>query len=438
MNKILNNHIIMSGFYKGISGLSLFVSIRLLIDYLGEENYGIWVLVFTLFQLVLLMDFGIQSTLKTKIPVFVHENKIEKLSSYISSTYKISLLIAAIIFLVFFIISKTTNLKDSFNITGLDYSEINFLFLLNVVFFCATFVANIHKSLYVAFLKGKFAEQSIAINQIVFLLLLIVLVSLPNKSLSNFDKILNITLLNGFVSFTTNIFYTYKFFYKEKIQFHFLNFKNQTDLKDIFLLGFKFMVIQIGFLFVFSTDSYIISNVFGPKEVVAYEVVGKLFQFPYMILFAATTPFWSLFAKNYLEKNKQFLFANFKKFNQLFLLVVIGLFILVYISPYIISIWIKDIIHMSNYLIILTAILTGLKIYVNFYILFLSGIGKLNFYITILIISLLIKIPLSYYFVDLNFGINSVLLSSIVIVLFWAILIPFKCYKITKSITDNE
>lgn len=437
MNKILNNHIIMSGFYKGISGLSLFVSIRLLIDYLGEGNYGVWVLIFTLFQLVLLMDFGIQSTLKTKIPVFVHENKIEKLSSYISSTYKISLLIAAIIFLVFFIISKTTNLKDSFNITGLDYSEINFLFLLNVVFFCATFVANIHKSLYVAFLKGKFAEQSIAINQIVFLLLLIVLVSLPNKSLSNFDKILNITLLNGFVSFTTNIFYTYKFFYKEKIQLHFLNFKNQTDLKDIFLLGFKFMVIQIGFLFVFSTDSYIISNVFGPKEVVAYEVVGKLFQFPYLILFAALSPLWSIFAVHYLEKNKKKLLSDFKKFNQFFIGVCILMLILYFSTPFIVSIWIKENIEIPKYLILFTTLVTILKIYTSFYTFFLNGIGKLNFYITILIISLIIKIPLSYYFVDLGFGINSVLLSSLVIVSFWAILIPYKCYLITKSVKNE-
>jgi O-antigen/teichoic acid export membrane protein len=427
----------MSGFYKGISGLSLFVSIRLLIDYLGEGNYGVWVLIFTLFQLVLLMDFGIQSTLKTKIPVFVHENKIEKLSSYISSTYKISLLIAAIIFLVFFIISKTTNLKDSFNITGLDYSEINFLFLLNVVFFCATFVANIHKSLYVAFLKGKFAEQSIAINQIVFLLLLIVLVSLPNKSLSNFDKILNITLLNGFVSFTTNIFYTYKFFYKEKIQLHFLNFKNQTDLKDIFLLGFKFMVIQIGFLFVFSTDSYIISNVFGPKEVVAYEVVGKLFQFPYLILFAALSPLWSIFAVHYLEKNKKKLLSDFKKFNQFFIGVCILMLILYFSTPFIVSIWIKENIEIPKYLILFTTLVTILKIYTSFYTFFLNGIGKLNFYITILIISLIIKIPLSYYFVDLGFGINSVLLSSLVIVSFWAILIPYKCYLITKSVKNE-
>ena len=96
MRKILDNHIIMSGFYKGISGISLFLTIRLLIDYLGNEGYGIWVLLFTVFQLVLLMDFGVQSTLKTQIPVLVHENKREKISTLINSTYRTSILIAVL------------------------------------------------------------------------------------------------------------------------------------------------------------------------------------------------------------------------------------------------------------------------------------------------------------------------------------------------------
>ena len=105
----------MSGVYKGISGISLFISIRLLLDYLGNGNYGLWVLVFTLFQLVLLMDFGIQSSLKTKIPVLIHEEKFEQIKSYIKSTYKISVYIAIFIFLSFFLLSFLIDFKSIFN-----------------------------------------------------------------------------------------------------------------------------------------------------------------------------------------------------------------------------------------------------------------------------------------------------------------------------------
>ena len=82
------------------------------------------------------------------------------------------------------------------------------------------------------------------------------------------------------------------------------------------------MIIQIGFLFVFSSDSYIISYVFNPTEIVPYEVVSKLFQLPYLVLFAALTPFWSLFAKHYLEKNQSKLLNDFNKFNKFFSLFI--------------------------------------------------------------------------------------------------------------------
>lgn len=73
LQKLKNNHLLMSGFYKGISGLSLFLSIPLLIGYFGDTNYGLWVMVFALFQWVFSMDFGLSSVLKTKIPILTFQ-----------------------------------------------------------------------------------------------------------------------------------------------------------------------------------------------------------------------------------------------------------------------------------------------------------------------------------------------------------------------------
>jgi O-antigen/teichoic acid export membrane protein len=270
----------MSGFYKAVSGLAMFFSIRLLIDYLGAEDYGIWVLVFTLFQLVLLMDFGVQSSLKTKIPIFVHQGDWVQLKAFISSIYKISFAIGTAIFILFLILTKVLDIKTAFNIHGLTLKEVNFLFLLNLLFFCFTFIANIHKSLYVAFHKGKYAEQSIALNQSLFLVALFVLIAVPNTPFSGYQKLVCISILNGGVSLLVNLYYTFAFFKKEKLKISLLNPKYSTNYSNIFHLGIKFMIIQIGFLFVFSSDSYIISSAFNPTEIVPYEVVSKLFQLP--------------------------------------------------------------------------------------------------------------------------------------------------------------
>jgi len=437
MKKKLENHLIMSGLYKAASGVSLFLSIRLLIDLLGLEEYGLWVLIFTIFQWVLIMDFGIQSSLKTKTPILLHEKKIDLLKSYIKTTYKISFLIGLTIFIGFFISTFLIDFTDVLNISFHSRSFINKLFLLNVFFFCINFVINIQKSLHVAFLKGKYAEQSLAVSQLGFLLL-IFLIKLIFKNVDIETKLILVTIANGSVALIVNLIYTYTFFKNEKI-----NLKTETKtppgfISNLLKLGVKYMFIELGILIIFTSDNYIISNAFSTNKVTVYEVINKLFQFPFLILFAVLSPLWSMFAKNYIEKNKEALLDKFKKFNLFFGIVVLAVTVLSLTVPFVLSIWIKETIVYPKYLILLISILILLRIYVTFYTFFLNGIGKLNFYMGFIIVGVFVKIPLSYFFVDLGFDINSVVLSSILIMVLWVLFIPYKCYKIVNAIDTTS
>jgi hypothetical protein len=164
---LLNNHIFMSAFYKAISGLCLFISIPLLILYLGNTNFGVWILVFTLFQWILLMDFGLSSVLKTEIPKLQHTGNTQLVNAYIKSTYQICCYISLVMFLLSTVIFLTFDIQSLLNIS-FDRSFVVKLFLINIFFFCVNFVLNTHKALFISVHKGKFSEQSIAVNQVVF------------------------------------------------------------------------------------------------------------------------------------------------------------------------------------------------------------------------------------------------------------------------------
>ncbi len=435
--KLKNNHLLMSGFYKGFSGLSLFISIPILISYLGPENYAVWVLVFALFQWVLLMDFGIQSSLKTKIPQLLYENKIDLLKLYIRSTYKISVYLGIIIFLLFTVFISFIDLKSLLNIKYLSNDFINKLFFINVLFFALNFIANIHKSLYVAFLKGKHAEESLAVNQF-GILLLTILLSFFFKKLTVENKLLIVSLINGIFCFLVNIIYTIRFFKMEKLDLNISVNKPNRLMREILQLGFKFMVIQIASLFIFSFDNYIISNAFTPKDVVPYDVVNKLFQLPNLIVFAMLSPLWSMFATDYLNKNRVRLLLSFKRFNIIFIGISLSIIALSLLSPHIISIWIKTPIAIPKYLILIVAIVTCFKTFTAFYIFFLSGIGNINRYTLLLLACVLLKIPLTYWFISLGYGINSVILSTLVLMVFWMIMIPYQSYNLVYKIEKNE
>lgn len=423
----------MSGFYKGISGLSLFVSIPLLIKYLSQEEYGIWVLVFTLFQWVLVMDFGIQSSLKTKVPVLFHENKIDLVKSYIKITYKYAIFLAFGIFVCFLVFTSSLDIKTLLNIKSHSSLFISLLFLLNILFFCLNSVAGIHKSLYVAFLKGKFAEQSLAVNQLGTLILLFVAFKiLPNLDPQN--KLLLITLINGLFCFLVNVIYTFRFFKIEQLDLKTKIKPPKKFVKEIITIGLKFMAIQLGMMLFFTIDNYIISSNFSPKDVVPYDTVTKIFQFPIMIILAGLSPMWSLFAKYFAEKNSLNLLKSFKKFNLIFILICFFIFILYLLSPFLITIWIKDKLEIPRYLILYVAVLTAFRIFTSFYGYFLNGIGQLNKFIAIVLISLLLKLPLTNFLIHLHFGINSVILSTLIIMLSWVVFFPLESYKIINKL----
>lgn len=429
---LFRSNLFMSGLYKAISGLSLFISIPLLISFLGDENFGIWILVFALFQWILLMDLGISSVLKTKIPILKLEKNTDLLNAYIQSTYKITVGIAIASFLIFSIIIHFLDLKIFLKIQAYDSAFISNLFILNIGLFCLQFILNTHKSLFVGFLKGKFAEKSIAVNQFIFLISIFLLEYFFSETDSG-NKLILVSICNGFIGIAVHFGYTIYLFKTEKI-----SLKNRVQspknfIKELYKLGIKFMIIQTCFIFIFNLDTYIISSYFGSSEVVQYEILSKYFQFPLMVLMAALSPLWSIFAKHYYEKNYAWLLEGFKKFNLSFLAITILFIFFALAAPFVFPIWISQNFTYSNSLFISIGILTVFRLYSLFYGFFLSGIGKLKYYIITLILSVILKLPLTILLIELDFGIASVAIASSILVFFWCIFQPIESYTLIKE-----
>lgn len=429
------NQMVLSGLYKAISGLALFVSIPLLIRYLGNVEYGLWILVSTLFQWVLLMDFGLASVLKTKIPELKILGNISLLNAYIKSTYKISCYIALIIFISFAIIFLLFDIKSLLNI-DFDRGFVTKLFMLNIFFFCSNFVLNTHKSLFVSVHRGKFAEQSLAVNQIIILICLILLLYyFPRLDIES--KFYIVSIVNGGICILINLIYTRYFFRTEKFSMKTIEKLPKDYLNGIYKLGFRYMAMQMGIMCLFSSDNYILAYFFSPAEIVPYEIVSKYFQFPLMILIAGLAPLWSMFTKNYFEQNTSWLLLSFKRFNYFYILVVIGIFSCVLLAQPVMKIWISKDFQAPKCLLIAIGIMTALRIFTTFYSYFFFGIGKLQSYLLLLGTSVLLKIPLTILFIKMNFGISSVVIASGTCLLAWSIIQPLQAYRIVSKLKST-
>lgn len=433
---LTKNHLFLSAFYKAASGFSLLLSIPILIKYLGSTDYGLWILIFTLFQIILLMDFGLASALKTKIPQLLSLNDKSTIVAYIRLTYIVTLIIGALIFLLFFALINMLDLKLLLKISNHDNVFIKGLFLINIFFFCLNFVLNTQKSLFVSVFKGKFAEESIAVTQFVCLLCFAVVIAFFPEN-NKETALYVITFINGAVSVGINLLYTLRFFNMEKLSLTQHSKVSKGFVSEILRMGFKFMLIQLGTIFIFSVDPYILAYYFGPDEIVIYEVVNKYFLFPLMILTAGFSPLWSLFAKHYFDKDFEWLVNTFRKFNYAFIGLCILMCLFTALAPILIPMWIKTNVHIPNLLLVAFSALTSIRIFTTFYSYFLSGTGNLKSYMILLLISVIIKVPLSILFINMGFEVTGVLVSSIACTLLLAVIQPIVAYKDIRDLRND-
>src|SRR5690606_33265753 len=69
----------------------------------------------------------------------------------------------------------------------------------------------------------------------------------------------------------------------------------KTYFNEIFGLGATFFIIQCSVIILFSTDNFIITQLFNPQEVVPYNIAQKYFSISLIVFNMLLTPYWSGF-----------------------------------------------------------------------------------------------------------------------------------------------
>lgn len=421
----------MSAFYKGLSGVALFISISIMVKYLNVTAFGFWVMIYTLLQWVLLMDFGLSSVLKTKIPEFKSKNQPELIEPFIQQVFFLSIKTGLVLFTVLEIIFHLVDIKSLFNL-AFDIVFIRKILSINLVFFVLNFIVHLQKALFVSFFKGMYSEQSIAINQIFFLTALISLDSFFDEFIDE-TKLLILSITSGTIMFIVNLVYLILIFKWEKLNFKLFFKKHNVKIYGWKTMGGKFMFTQVLTLVLFSSDPFLVSYYFNLEEVASYEVVSKYFQFMLLISMAGISPLWSIFSTFFHQRKWEKINEYKRKFYLVFMGICAILLFQVLLYPMIFEYWLHSKLNISYTLVWTMAILVASRIFAMFFQYFLNGIGMLNSSVILLIFSALVKIPLTELFVSLSVGVSSVLLSSVICVLLWCMVYPFQVSFVIKS-----
>lgn len=281
--------------------LAGFLTVPAFNTFFGNDTlYGTWLGIVSVLLTILSLDFGITDGLKNKLIEAKNSGDKEKSKKLISSSYYLLSIFALFFVAVFAILSYAINWNKFLSIP-VDIASPN-LVSYSVLIISITIGLQIVLRLIISILSAN--EKITFANSLTLFTnagLLAFAILFKNAS---FDKmkampIVYLIMVNLPLVFATIYCFT-KVLPDEKPSFKYVD---KNEYKSILNIGFAFLSVQICNLVLWGFNKIIISNIFGPADVVYYEKYYKVFSTIVSLFMIIQPTLWVYIAKAKKEGN---------------------------------------------------------------------------------------------------------------------------------------
>jgi O-antigen/teichoic acid export membrane protein len=390
---------------------SIFINFSIVpisISYLGKENYGVWLVISSMLSWFLLLDIGLGSGLRNKLANAIALDEHKKAQEYVSTAY-FTITIIAVAFIAFMLTTYSfIDWSQVFNAPRDISQSLLLLMPILFVFFGLQLIFKLIVSVYLANQAHSFQTKVEFFGQACILFSILLLTKLENSSFLYFGIFYILSPL--FTLFLFNLIgFSGKYkSYKPQIS----NFKTE-HIGEITSLGFNFFIIQIGAAVLFTTDNLIVTHLYGPGEVVIYNLAFKYFSIINMIWGIMMIPLWSSVTYAYSKDNILWIKETIASISKIWLIVPLVTAILFFAADLFYRFWVGELIIIPITLNISMSFFVMSMTFAQIFSYFLNGVGKLKIQLFLAIFVILFNIPISIFLASyMGFGSAGVILGT--------------------------
>jgi O-antigen/teichoic acid export membrane protein len=427
--KNITKHVLLSFLFKTGSILISFLLVPITIGYLDRENYGIWLTISSFIGWFSFFDIGLGTGLQNKLIEAKSSGNLRLAKGYVSTAYISLALISIVITVLFLLLNNFINWREVFNTTALSSNTLSKLMQFVFLFFCIQMVLKLITTIYIAEQNHSMQGKINFLSQFGSFVFICVLSFSGYRSLLLFGSVYSLFPVLILLGLTI---YAFKNDFKDYIP----SFKlfRRKYLKDLLGLGSLFFIVQISGIILFTTDNFIISQLYSPAEVVPYNITYKYLSISTMLFSIITISYWPSITEAYTKSDFVWIekaMRNFRKISFLFFLVLI---LMVTFSSYIYELWVGTKITIPFSLTLLFGLFFAATIFITPFTIFLNSIGKVRIQAIQAIISAIVNIPLAIFLSkECNLGLNGIILSTIICFIPSIILTPIQYLKIINK-----
>lgn len=389
-------------------GLSLLL-VPVMLDYLGQAHYGIWLTITSFLGWSALLDMGVGNGLKNRLGEALAREDHTMLKAYTTSAYGILGGVSLLALLVFSLLTVVLDWPTLLGASGVPTGVLTAALWLFFLFFCAKIVLNQVLTIAAA---GQQTRLSDVVNLLINLFTLLSLLAVANVS---GDRLIIVSIICGAVPVLILIGVSlwafrgpYADFAPKRSLF------SMSKAKDVLGLGGRFFVIQLAGIVLFSTDNLIISHYIGPESVTPYHISFRYFGLVVTLFSILITPIWPAYTEAYERGDTDWIQRITQRLIKVWVALTVGVICMWIVAPRVYGLWVGEEVEIAGILNAMMALYVVTITWGSIFVTFINATGKLRIQLYCSIAAGIINIPLSILFIEgTDLGAAGVILATI-------------------------
>lgn len=400
----------------------------ILLSYLGNEQYGIWVTILSIINWINYFDVGIGNGYRNQLTKAIASENDALVFSLTRTAYYLLSMIVACVFLIGTVLICILDFNDFFKTT----IDVKIVVMISFAFVSVNFIAALCKPQLFALQRTEYVSMmAVATNG-----LCLIFVAGLNAFFPRNMQLVAIAV--GISGLLVNSVFSLISWHKKGSLRPSLGRINVECVKDICGLGMRFFLIQIAALVLYSTGNLVITICLGSSAVTAYSTTYSAFGAVASLAVAALAPMWSRITQAAALKD----FAWIKRALRYSLIAIlpaaICLVIFAALFRHIAAIWLGVSLDYDNGLIFCMALYYVLYLWGSVLGTTANGLERTKSQLVTGVVGALINIPLAIFFcIGCSMRTTGILVSLILILTVSNIVVMYDVVKYIKRNLDN-
>ena len=426
-NVLLNMFFSLS--YKGLSVLLALAVVPLSIHYLDTERYGVWITLSSILSWINLMDIGLGNGLRNKLVKALTDQDHEYGRTLISTTYALVIGIVVLVMIIVGFVLPHLNFQAIFNIKTISQHELSLSVIISFIAFCLLFAMKPITAVIMATQRASFDNLLLLVGNGLGIIGIIVL----NYARNGHGSLLELVTVFSLAPPTAYFIGSIYLYGRLPTLRPGVRFVDLSEVKNLVSKSAQFFVIQIAAAIIFTSNSVVMSQLFGNEVVTKYNVAFRYFSIVMIVQTIILTPIWSAVTEAYLKQDFAWIRSVINRLVTNSLLLCLVIVAQVIAAPLMFRYWLGSELNIDYPLLLAVAFYMILNTFGSAFTYVINGAGTIRLQTMTSVCTSIFGIPTAIYFGQQYGPVGVVIANCLWLLLF----LPLRVMQCRRIVTNT-